>query len=776
MKRAIAVLIAIVLTACAEAALETQTAETPTANLSGGTYIGAQSVTLASATAGAVIHYTLDGTEPTSASAAYSGAVTINATATLKAIAVKDGLNPSAVLTAVYTITSDTQTAETPTATPSDGTYTAAQSVTLASTTAGAVIHYTLDGTEPTTASAVYSGAVNISATATLKAIAVKDGLNNSAVLTAVYTITSDTQTAETPTATPSGGSYTAAQSVTLATATAGAVIHYTLDGTEPTTASAVYSGAVTINATATLKAVAVKDGLNNSAVLTAVYTITLPEPEIQPAVLVIDGVTIVIPVPAEGIEVLNVSAVVSNGAVADFADPSGIVGGKTVNLSLGAPAGQNRINYAAISAIETAFKGKGASAVSSDTISGVIPVFETGLDTVGLDNDAITALISSKNVSAQTPEVKIVNDIKALYNGGNEIIRVQSPMVLTGTTLCSELTKIQADTGMIYADETLRFGSSKTHYRNITLADFMDVYNKCGFDLAGDNNFLPKPGFVYLGENYIDITDTAKSWDIYRFYERYHDKGKLANLSELHANHITVAGDSAAGLYGSDNLPSASFPYKVKGEVLSGMYAFAGFENLYESTGNLSLPSNLISTGLGEYKIRNFATVSQLVNNRLVASGACFFQYVPTNGGVGPSGSNTLAVKVMRAPLHGGVGGTYIDLRDLPFEEKVNLSGSGAGGEIAFPSVAMIKSIGDPGLVFPYAVGYANDNSGKTKLIGTYADGFEAKYASGRNTGIIGVLELQDWTEGTPPADKTAADFPADAKWTATDFNAALQ
>ncbi|MDR1466782.1 MAG: hypothetical protein LBI40_04115 [Treponema sp.] len=49
MKRAIAVLIAIVLTACAEAALETQTAETPTANLSGGTYIGAQSVTLASA-------------------------------------------------------------------------------------------------------------------------------------------------------------------------------------------------------------------------------------------------------------------------------------------------------------------------------------------------------------------------------------------------------------------------------------------------------------------------------------------------------------------------------------------------------------------------------------------------------------------------------------------------------------------------------------------------------------------------------------------------------
>jgi hypothetical protein len=78
-----------------------------------------------------------------------------------------------------------------PTASPSAGTYFTAQNVTLSTTTSGAAIRYTTDGTEPTTSSTLYSGAISISETTTIKAFAVKDGMNNSTILEAVYTVPS---------------------------------------------------------------------------------------------------------------------------------------------------------------------------------------------------------------------------------------------------------------------------------------------------------------------------------------------------------------------------------------------------------------------------------------------------------------------------------------------------------------------------------------------------------------------------------------------------------
>ena len=70
-------------------------------------------------------------------------------------------------------------------------------------------------------------------------------------------------------------GTYNAAQTVTI-TAEDGATIYYTLNGNNPTNESNVYSSALTISETTTLKAIAVKDGLS-SAIATATYTIKLP-------------------------------------------------------------------------------------------------------------------------------------------------------------------------------------------------------------------------------------------------------------------------------------------------------------------------------------------------------------------------------------------------------------------------------------------------------------------------------------------------------------------
>jgi hypothetical protein len=86
-----------------------------------------------------------------------------------------------------------------PTATPAGGNYTVAQTVRLATSTTGAEIFYTLNGTTPTTSSTYYTSAITISDTATLKAVAVKSGMTDSDVLTEAYTIASSITTPGTP-------------------------------------------------------------------------------------------------------------------------------------------------------------------------------------------------------------------------------------------------------------------------------------------------------------------------------------------------------------------------------------------------------------------------------------------------------------------------------------------------------------------------------------------------------------------------------------------------
>lgn len=78
----------------------------------------------------------------------------------------------------------------TPSFSPPPGTYTSAQTVSISSSTAGAAIRYTTDGSTPTpTTGTLYSGPINISATTTVRAIAYQSGLTPSSVRTGTYTV-----------------------------------------------------------------------------------------------------------------------------------------------------------------------------------------------------------------------------------------------------------------------------------------------------------------------------------------------------------------------------------------------------------------------------------------------------------------------------------------------------------------------------------------------------------------------------------------------------------
>ena len=166
-----------------------------------------------------------------------------------------------------------------PTFAPPGGPFSTPQPVTITSTTPGAKIYYTTDGSTPTTGSNAYTTAVAVSSTETIQAIATAPGYTTSALATAAYTITQIPATA--PAFSPVAGTYSAPPplSVTIFSTTPGSTIYYTTDGSTPTTTTSntvfAYTTPVPVSANETIKAIAAATGYTTSPVGSATYTIT---------------------------------------------------------------------------------------------------------------------------------------------------------------------------------------------------------------------------------------------------------------------------------------------------------------------------------------------------------------------------------------------------------------------------------------------------------------------------------------------------------------------
>lgn len=90
---------------------------------------------------------------------------------------------------------------------------------------------------------------------------------------------TSGTPTCVVPTFTPAAGAVLSGTTVAISTTTDGATIYYTMGANpdDPTTSSSVYSTPIEITEATTIKAMAVKDGYNNSTISSAAYTVVTP-------------------------------------------------------------------------------------------------------------------------------------------------------------------------------------------------------------------------------------------------------------------------------------------------------------------------------------------------------------------------------------------------------------------------------------------------------------------------------------------------------------------
>lgn len=164
--------------------------------------------------------------------------------------------------------------------------------VTEGSTVSSAQV--TWDTTTP--ASGSYDPSVLTQQTVTLTGmVTCPDSIDDNGVgLTTTITITiSAAGIVGAPTANPTAGTYTENQSVTLTSSTEGATIYYTTDGSEPTVTGGVpggttagYTAAIAVTGTTgesittTIKAIAVKNGMQDSSVETFTYTIQIPVPK----------------------------------------------------------------------------------------------------------------------------------------------------------------------------------------------------------------------------------------------------------------------------------------------------------------------------------------------------------------------------------------------------------------------------------------------------------------------------------------------------------------
>lgn len=259
--------------------IDAGTVSDPVFTPAGGTYYinpFSKSVSIDCATSGAAIYYTTDNSTPTKSSTHYSGAITVNANAVIKAKAFKSGMYDSGTVTGTYNIQTTAPAFSRANNEILD--YSASGYSVTVTCDSGAKIYYTTDNSDPKSSGTrvlINSGdSISFMKNSVIKAYTYKSGMTDSEVITMNYFVR-----ATAPVFNPQEGVFGVNQSVTITAATPGSTIYYTstvtTDGSEPadpplpTTGSTQYTGAISVNNDKTvmkIRAIAVSSGYNYSA------------------------------------------------------------------------------------------------------------------------------------------------------------------------------------------------------------------------------------------------------------------------------------------------------------------------------------------------------------------------------------------------------------------------------------------------------------------------------------------------------------------------------
>ncbi len=309
-----------------------------------------------------------------------SGAVRLRSSVTAASVSAAGTMSSSAVGVVAL---STGMTAATPTFSVQPGNYNAAQTVTISDATPGATIYYAINA-NPTTSSMVYNGAIPVSSSETIEAIAVASGYAQSAVTTAAYTITLPTPAV---TVTAASSSITTEQPLQVTVAVAGTptptgTVTLT-SGPYSSSATPLSKGSATIIIPAgslvtgedTLTAAYTPDATSsstyNSATGTALVTVTVP----PSFTLSASPTSMSVAQGASGTSTISVTDIGAFSGIVALA-ATGLPSGVTASFAAGTAAGTQALtltatNTAAVAGpVTITITGTSAELTASTTIA----------------------------------------------------------------------------------------------------------------------------------------------------------------------------------------------------------------------------------------------------------------------------------------------------------------------------------------------------------------------------------------------------------------------
>lgn len=260
-------------------------------------------------------------------------------------------------------------------------------------------------------------------------------------------------------TATPqfsiASGNYSAIQRVTISDASAGAVIHYTVDGTTPNKASTIYSGPITVSSALTIQAIAIAPDSNPSEVASATYTVQIPT-------FTLSGTAVSVVAGAATGNVSTITVTPANGFTGNVTLTATVTSGPA--NAVGTPA----LSFGSTGAVTLS----GASAGTASLVISTTPATTTGCKTTtalrrgshGYLPDAVVAFVILLGVPWRRKSWRAwagVLGLLVVFAGGmvacsNVVLRECPTVVVPGTTTGAYTITVTGTSGATVATGTV--------------------------------------------------------------------------------------------------------------------------------------------------------------------------------------------------------------------------------------------------------------------------------------------------------------------------------